>query len=178
MKIIDCFMYFDEDMMLDIRLNVLNKFVSHFVICEAAFNHKGISKKLNFNINNFSKFKNKISYVVADKQPDNLRKINKNDDENRRNSKILDNALIRENYQRNYLTNKLKKFSDDDLIIINDLDEIPNLDKPTISKKPIKPPKIEDNNVHINCSFGKPGTAEQPPLSRQVIIESIEFKID
>ena len=128
MKIIDCFMYFDEDMMLDIRLNVLNKFVSHFVICEAAFNHKGISKKLNFNINNFSKFKNKISYVVADKQPDNLRKINKNDDENRRNSKILDNALIRENYQRNYLTNKLKKFSDDDLIIINDLDEIPNLD--------------------------------------------------
>ena len=53
MKIIDCFMYFDEDMMLDIRLNVLNKFVSHFVICEAAFNHKGISKKLNFNINNF-----------------------------------------------------------------------------------------------------------------------------
>ena len=49
MKIIDCFMYFDEDMMLDIRLNVLNKFVSHFVICEAAFNHKGLSKKLDNN---------------------------------------------------------------------------------------------------------------------------------
>ena len=127
MKIIDCFMYFDEDMMLDIRLNVLNKFVSHFVICEAAFNHKGIPKKLNFNINNFSKFKDKISYVVVDKQPDTLRKINENDNIIKKNSKILDNALIRENYQRNYLASKLTRFLDDDLIIINDLDEIPNL---------------------------------------------------
>tara|TARA_Y100000766_G_scaffold268758_1_gene265168 strand:+ start:93 stop:953 length:861 start_codon:yes stop_codon:yes gene_type:complete len=120
-------MYFDEDMMLDIRLNVLNKFVSHFVICEAAFNHKGIPKKLNFNINNFSKFKDKISYVVVDKQPDTLRKINENDNIIKKNSKILDNALIRENYQRNYLASKLTGFLDDDLIIINDLDEIPNL---------------------------------------------------
>ena len=127
MKIIDCLMYFDEDMMLDIRLNVLNKFVSHFVICEAAFNHKGIPKKLNFNINNFSKFKDKISYVVVDKQPDTLRKINENDNIIKKNSKILDNALIRENYQRNYLASKLTGFLDDDLIIINDLDEIPNL---------------------------------------------------
>ena len=120
-------MYFDEDMMLDIRLNVLNKFVSHFVICEAAFNHKGIPKKLNFNINNFSKFKDKISYVVVDKQPDTLRKINENDNIIKKNSKILDNALIRENYQRNYLASELTEFLDDDLIIINDLDEIPNL---------------------------------------------------
>jgi len=127
MKIIDCLMYFDEDMMLDIRLNILNKFVSHFVICEAAFNHKGIPKKLNFNINNFSKFKDKISYVVVDKQPDTLRKINENDTIIIKNSKILDNALIRENYQRNYLASELSGFLDDDLIIINDLDEIPNL---------------------------------------------------
>ena len=127
MKIIDCLMYFDEDMMLDIRLNILNKFVSHFVICEATFNHKGLPKKLNFNINNFSKFKDKISYVVVDKQPDTLRKINENDNIIKKNSKILDNALIRENYQRNYLASKLTGFLDDDLIIINDLDEIPNL---------------------------------------------------
>ena len=129
MKIIDCFMYFDEDMMLDIRLNILNKFVSHFIICEAAFNHKGIPKKLNFNINNFSKFKDKISYVVVDKQPDTLRKINENDNIIKKNSKILDNALIRENYQRNCLASKLTGFLDDDLITINDLDEIPNLNK-------------------------------------------------
>ena len=44
MKIIDCFMYFDEDMLLDIRLNILSKFVSKFVICEANFNHNGKKK--------------------------------------------------------------------------------------------------------------------------------------
>ena len=44
MKIIDCSMYFDEDMILDIRLNTLDKHVSHFIICESQFNHKGIKK--------------------------------------------------------------------------------------------------------------------------------------
>ena len=128
MKIIDCFMYFDEDLMLDIRLNTLNKYVSHFIICEATFNHRGISKELNFNINNFSKFKDKISYIVLDKQPSNLKKIEINDSLSTKNSKILDNALYRENAQRNYLSNKLEKFYDEDLIMINDLDEIPNLE--------------------------------------------------
>ena len=127
MKIIDCFMYFDEDMMLDIRLNILDKHVSYFVICEAAFNHKGLSKKLNFNIENFSKFKDKIIYLPLERQPNNLKTIDIKDDEHTRSSKILDNALTRENYQRNYLASQLKDFSDEDLIIINDLDEIPNL---------------------------------------------------
>ena len=63
MKIFDCFMYFDEDMLLDIRLHTLNKFVSKFIICEATFKHNG-SKKLNFDINKFNKFKDKIDYVV------------------------------------------------------------------------------------------------------------------
>ena len=128
MKIVDCFMYSDEDMMLDIRLNVLDKYVSNFIICEASFNHNGSPKKLNFNINNFSKFKNKIIYLSIEKQPDDLRVINNEDDDNKKNSKILDNALTRENYQRNYLFKGLDKFSDDDLILINDLDEIPNLE--------------------------------------------------
>ena len=128
MKIVDCFMYSDEDMMLDIRLNVLDKYVSNFIICEASFNHNGSPKKLNFNINNFSKFKNKIIYLSIEKQPVNLRVINNEDDDNKKNSKILDNALNRENYQRNYLFKGLDEFSDDDLILINDLDEIPNLE--------------------------------------------------
>jgi beta-1,4-mannosyl-glycoprotein beta-1,4-N-acetylglucosaminyltransferase len=121
-------MYSDEDMMLDIRLNVLDKYVSNFIICEASFNHNGSPKKLNFNINNFSKFKNKIIYLSIEKQPDDLRIINNEDDDNKKNSKILDNALNRENYQRNYLFKGLDEFSDDDLILINDLDEIPNLE--------------------------------------------------
>ena len=127
MNIIDCFMFFDEKMMLDIRLNILDKHVKHFVICEATFNHKGGFKPLNFNINDYSKFKDKITYIVLDKQPENLRKIKDDDSINIKNSKILDNAVTRENYQRNYLSTQLGNFSDNDLILINDLDEIPNL---------------------------------------------------
>ncbi len=129
MKIIDCFMYSDEDMMLDIRLNILNKYVSNFIICEASFNHNGSSKKLNFNINNFSKFKDKIIYLSIEDQPANLRVINSNDNENEKNSKILDNALNRENFQRDFLSKGLEQFSDEDLILVNDLDEIPNLEE-------------------------------------------------
>ena len=121
-------MFFDENMLLDLRLNILNKYVSKFIICEATYNHNGESKKLNFDIKNFSKFKNKIEYIILDRQPDNLRLINENDNEKLKESKILDNALIRENFQRNYTYQKLTNLNDNDLILINDLDEIPKLE--------------------------------------------------
>ena len=60
MNIYDCFMYFDEDLLLDLRLNMLNKYVNKFVITESTFLHSGQRKKLNFDYKNFSKFKNKI----------------------------------------------------------------------------------------------------------------------
>ena len=44
MNIYDCFMYFDEDMLLDIRLNTLNKYVKKFVITEATYTHNGSKK--------------------------------------------------------------------------------------------------------------------------------------
>ena len=56
MKIYDCFMYFDEDLLLDIRLNSLNEHVSKFIITEATYTHNGNPKKLNFDIKNFKKF--------------------------------------------------------------------------------------------------------------------------
>ena len=129
MKIIDCSMYFDEDMMLDVRLNILDKYVSHFIICEATYNHNGVKKKLNFDISKFAKFKAKITYLVLDDQPNNLKTLSDKDTELIRNSKVLDNALLRENYQRNFALKHLAKFSNEDLIIINDIDEIPNLNK-------------------------------------------------
>ena len=129
MKIIDCFMYYDEDLVLDIRLNVLDKYVSNFVICEANFNHNGTKRDLKFDINNFSKFKEKIIYIPLKQQPKNLRIVENHDDRHLKNSKILDNAVLRENFQRNYLQSAIKKFDNDDLIIISDLDEIPNLEK-------------------------------------------------
>ena len=127
MNIIDCFMYYDEDMILDIRLNILDKYVSNFIICEANFSHSGTNRELRFNLDNFKKFKDKIIYIPLTKQPDNLRKIEKKDSLNTKNSKILDNALLRENYQRNFLKTKIDDFGDDNLIIISDVDEIPNL---------------------------------------------------
>ncbi len=129
MNIIDCFMFYDEELILDIRLNILDKYVSHFVICEANFNHNGTKRELQFNIDNFKKFRDKIIYIQLDKQPDNLRIINQNDSLETRNSKILDNALLRENFQRNYLNSKIQNFDNEDLIIISDVDEIPNLEK-------------------------------------------------
>ena len=68
MNIYDCFMYYDEDLLLDIRLNALNKYVKKFVITEATYTHNGSKKKLNFNIDKFDKFKDKIEYIVVDQQ--------------------------------------------------------------------------------------------------------------
>ena len=72
MNIYDCFMYFDEDLLLDLRLHTLDKFVKKFVITEATYTHNGSKKELKFNINKFSKFKDKIIYIVVDKQPNDI----------------------------------------------------------------------------------------------------------
>ena len=76
MNIYDCFMYFDEDMILDLRLNLLDKYVKKFIITESTFLHSGNKKKLNFDIKNFSKFKDKIEYIVVDKPSPNIKEIN------------------------------------------------------------------------------------------------------
>ena len=126
MNLIDCCMYFDEDMLLDIRLNILDKYVKKFIICEAKYNHNGLPKKINFNIEKFKKFKDKIIFLPLHEQPKNLvlsGELNLN------NSAILDNALKRENFQRNHLSKEIQKVSDEDLIIVSDIDEIPNLEK-------------------------------------------------
>ena len=81
MKIYDCFMFSDENMILDIRLNVLNEYVDHFVIVESKYKHNGDTKNKNFDIDQFSKFKKKITYIYNDKEPDNLISINLNDNE-------------------------------------------------------------------------------------------------
>ena len=75
MKIFDCFMYYNEDTVLDLRLNYLNNFVDHFIIIESTFDHRGKRKKLNFNIEKFTKFKNKISYFILDDQPKDIEEV-------------------------------------------------------------------------------------------------------
>ena len=72
MKIFDCTLYYDEDLILETRLNILNKYVDKFIICESTFTHSGKEKKLNFDIKKFSNFKNKIIYLVNDTEPGDL----------------------------------------------------------------------------------------------------------
>ncbi len=120
-------MYFDEDLVLDLRLNLLDKYVDYFVIVESKYNHKGESKKLNFNIQNYKKFEKKIIYLVFDQEPSDLYKFEKKDTQPEVSSKYIFNAGKRENGQRNFISQGLKNASSEDIIIISDLDEIPNL---------------------------------------------------
>ena len=127
MRIFDCFMFYDEDIVLDIRLNSLKNFVDYFVIVESKFYHNGKKRDLKFDINKYSKFKSKIIYIVHDEELQNLEKISKNDNDGTISSKLIYNAHKRENFQRNLIVNGLSKACEDDLIIISDVDEIPNL---------------------------------------------------
>ena len=56
MAIFDCFQYFDEDHIVDLRLNILDRYVDHFIISESTKTHQGKDKKINFDIKKFSKF--------------------------------------------------------------------------------------------------------------------------
>ena len=108
MRLYDCFMYNNENLILELRLNTLDKLVHKFVIVESAFDHQGNKKKLKFNINKFKKFKKKIIYIKVTDLPTGK------------------NPWLRENFQRNCIERGLEKSKDNDLIIVSDLDEIPN----------------------------------------------------
>ena len=128
MNIYDCFMYYDEDLLLDIRLNSLEKFVKKFVITEATYAHNGENKKLNFDINKFKRFKDKIIYIVVDKQPKNILELKKEDTREKTGEKLILNGMARDYFQRENLAKGLVDAKDEDLILISDLDEIPNLE--------------------------------------------------
>jgi len=125
MKIFDCFMYFDEETILDLRLNILDKYVDYFIIVESIYTHKGEKRNLKFNSKKFARFKNKIKYFIYDEIPEKIEPIL--DNENNKASKYIMNAIYRENGQRDYISTGLKNAEDNDLVLISDVDEIPNL---------------------------------------------------
>ena len=127
MKIFDCFMYFDEEVVVDVRLNTLNEFVDYFVIVESKFTHKGDPRDLRFNHKKFEKFKDKIIYLVHEEEPKEIEIVSHNDTEKEKSRKYIFNASYRENGQRNYIQKGLFHAKDNDLILISDVDEIPNL---------------------------------------------------
>jgi beta-1,4-mannosyl-glycoprotein beta-1,4-N-acetylglucosaminyltransferase len=127
-------MFFDEEMLLDLRLNILNKFVDRFVIVESSYTHSGKQKKLIFDINKYSKFKEKINYIILKDPPEGIEVINSNDSEGEISRKEILNALKRENLQRDTILNGLKDADSNDWIIVSDLDEIPDLTKVNFKK--------------------------------------------
>ena len=128
MNIFDCFMYFDEEQILELRLNVLDEKVDFFVIVESIYNHKGDKRDLLFNKNKFLKFSKKIIYLVYEEIPNNVELINENDDKKEKDRKYIMNAVYRENAQRNLISEGIKNANKDDLIMISDVDEIPKLE--------------------------------------------------
>ncbi|MDA7805704.1 hypothetical protein N8963_00280 [Candidatus Pelagibacter sp.] len=136
MNIFDCFMYFDEEQILELRLNALDEKVDFFVIVESIYNHKGDKRDLLFNKNKFLKFSKKIIYLIYDEIPNNVEQINENDDKKEKDRKYIMNAVYRENAQRNLISEGIKNANKDDLIMISDVDEIPKLE--SLNLKSIK----------------------------------------
>ena len=108
MKIFDCITFFQENLITNIRLEILNEYVDYFVICESTFDHVGNKKNLNFNLSN-NQFKDKIIYLILDKP---FPKSN--------------NAWQNQALQREFIFNGLGSAEPSDLILFSDPDEIPN----------------------------------------------------
>lgn len=123
MKIIDTTTYFEEELMMDLRFNILNPYVDKFIVCESTFTHSGNKKKINFDKKKYPKFKDKIIHLVLDNEPDDLIKKDYLDTIEKRF-----NSILRIKHQRNYIMKALEEFSINDLVIYSDNDEIPNLE--------------------------------------------------
>jgi len=121
MKIFDCTSFYSEHMMYEIRLNVLADKVDKFIVTESTYSHSGEKKKLNFDINNYPKFKDKITYIVIDKEPDGIVSENNNPVLQRSNS------LKRIALSYDESLKALNNVDDNDFIMLSDNDEIPNL---------------------------------------------------
>ena len=128
MKIFDCTTYYKEDLMLEVRFNILNKHVDKFVIAESKYSHSGEKKKLNFNINKFSEFKKKIIYLAIDNEPKDIIYQTKNIAFVENEVDKRTNSVKRITYQRNRLMDCLTDAKGEDYILYSDNDEIPNLE--------------------------------------------------
>jgi len=120
-------MYFDEEVVVDVRLNTLNEFVDYFVIVESRFTHKGDSRELKFNHKKFEKFKDKIIYIVDEEIYPQTQEIKIDDSEEEKSIKTIFNAAYRENGQRNLISKGLEGANKEDFIMVSDVDEIPKL---------------------------------------------------
>jgi beta-1,4-mannosyl-glycoprotein beta-1,4-N-acetylglucosaminyltransferase len=136
-KIYDCFLFFNELDLLEIRLNVLNDYVDYFVLVEATKTFSNKNKKLYYaeNTERFSSFNHKIIHIVVDEHPEFK---NKKD--------AVGDVWEYEVYQRNQIIKGLEKADDNDVVMISDVDEIPN---PLFFLKVLNEKGIKDNPVQV-----------------------------
>jgi len=127
MKIFDCTNYFNEDLIYGLRLEILDKYVDKFIVAESLYSHSGQRKKLNFDINKYPKFKSKIHYIVVENEPQDLIKLDGLPYDHAQGMKRM-NSLKRIRQQYDVLREGIKDAQNDDLIILSDCDEIPNLE--------------------------------------------------
>ena len=146
MKIFDTFMYFNEDLILDIRLHELNEYVDKFVVVESAYTHSGDPKQFNFDINNYKKYSDKIIYVQVNDKPENFLEINSSDDYEAKKNKQVINGMRSDNYQRNKIIDGIKDAKEEDFILVSDIDEIPNLNSLNLNQ-------IKSNIIVFNQFF-------------------------
>ena len=108
-KIYDCITFFQENLQVELRFNILDSIVDQFIVCESRYDHRGIEKKINFNKSIFPKFENKINHLILEE-------------------KFPTKNIPWQNqaFQREYIFNGLKKADENDLIMFSDPDEIPN----------------------------------------------------
>ena len=128
MKIFDCTTFYNENLILEARFNILNEFVDKFVVTESAYSHSGKKKDFNFDSSRFEKFKDKIIYLKIEEEPKDLIYIVKNGKKIEEGTNIRLNAIKRIAHQRNFLNEGIIGASKDDLIFYSDNDEIPNLE--------------------------------------------------
>jgi hypothetical protein len=109
----DCFTFFNELDLLEIRLKILNDYVDYFIISEADMTYSGIAKEyiLEKNIDRFNMYQHKIIYIKCEFVG------------------VFNDAWARENHQRSLLMYGIDNLKTGDVILIGDLDEIPNPDR-------------------------------------------------
>ncbi len=123
-KIFDCFMFNNEDLLLDIRFNILDRYIDYFVIVESKFMHSGKEKKFFFDIKRYPKFEKKIIYVLLEEIPSFAKGYFSLQADKPLSPDI---SWQYENYQRNQIIKGINHASPEDMILISDVDEIPNL---------------------------------------------------
>ena len=137
-QIYDCFLFFNELELLEVRLHELYDHVDKFVLGESRETFRGNPKPLYFEANkqHFEKFLDKIIHVIVDERI------------------TTNNPWVRDRYQRDQIMRGLKNCNPDDLILISDADEIirPSV-IPEIKKALEEMPEVTHRIVLCNQSM-------------------------